>query len=379
VLRSEAEAAAGSSNRPPRPAQRPRLHVSDLPDLSDAAAAKLVQDGNADADADAVDVTSAAANAVVDIDLICTIAQLMHPGTDLLNLCVSVGRADARRIRTEYLRDNDEYVTASLVKLAFVPGIASLSVFRDNLHRFDKCRDCISPWMEVNPDWRDRCTDENIRRCKFPPLPLGVNLVFNNPAVAIEIGLKDAFRFLVEEKKIDVNKAIWGSYTTDLFEKQILLRLALVRGDADILTCLLSADDLDFSEMSASAGLPMEHHAVTFAASNGWVTDECFKALLRHPNVNINALDGRGATPLCTVLRALKKWIRTPRAHSERREKIRQRMPKIMLLVEARANLLALDPLSGLTLIEYARTELRNDPGNMHWSDIVAKMEEIIE
>ena len=57
----------------------------------------------------------------VGVDLICNIASYMNPGNDLMNLCVSVGPADAARIRTEYLRDNEQYVTASLMQVEGYP------------------------------------------------------------------------------------------------------------------------------------------------------------------------------------------------------------------------------------------------------------------
>ena len=47
----------------------------------------------------------------------------MNPGDDLMNLCVSVGPVDAAKVRTEYLRDNEQYVTASLKKLRDIPDL----------------------------------------------------------------------------------------------------------------------------------------------------------------------------------------------------------------------------------------------------------------
>ena len=109
--------------------------------------------------------TPASAVMIVDIDIICNIASFMNPGSGL-NFCVAVGSADAARIRTEYLRDNEQYVVASLKKLGVIPNLAAqmAEIFRDNLHLFDKCRDNISAWMRVNTNWKSRCTDENMER-----------------------------------------------------------------------------------------------------------------------------------------------------------------------------------------------------------------------
>ena len=219
-----------------RVARQPRLEVSEqLSNVGEATPASC----------------SATCSSMIGIEVICDIASFMNPDNSLMNLCVSVGRADAARIRTEYLRDNETYVAASLQQLWDIPNIIhSVYNFRNNVHCFDKCRDNVSAWMEVNANWRNRCTDENMERYKGSPLRMEANLVFNNPAVAIEVGLLEVLRFLVEEKNIDVNRRLWSSYNTDrgIQSNVFLIQLALVRGDKDILEYLLSVDGFDFTD-----------------------------------------------------------------------------------------------------------------------------------
>ena len=229
----------------------------------------------------------------IDIDLICNIASYMNPGDDLMNLCVSVGPTDAAKIRTEYLRDNEQYVAASLTKLEGIPNLSNdWDIFRENLHLFDKCRDNISAWMRVNTNWQARCTDENMERYKEAPLRVEANLVFNNPAVAIEVGLLEVFRFHVEEKGVDVNRALWNGFNSDgvHWRNDFFIKLALVRGDIDILEYLLSVDGFDFTRMSEEVHIEgLECDTIDFSCNTS--KEECFKAFIRHPKVNVNAVD----------------------------------------------------------------------------------------
>ena len=80
----------------------------------------------------------------IGIDLIRDIATFMSPGAALFNLCAAVGPADASRIRTEYLRDNDNYIVHSLRKIRNL-NLRYEKMFCENLHLFDKCRQTL--WL----------------------------------------------------------------------------------------------------------------------------------------------------------------------------------------------------------------------------------------
>ena len=315
--------------------------------------------------------------AFIDIDLICTIASFMNTGAGLADLCVSVGPAEAVKIRTEYLRDNDFFVAASLRKLASIPDLnGDWRKFIDNIHLFDKCRDNILAWMAVNTNWQERCTDENMKRYKGSPIRSGIetNLVFNNPAVAIEIGLLEVLRFLVEEKSIDINRKAWSSFVCD--DNGLLVRLAVGRGDTDILEFLLSLDQFDFARMSEEdgEGEGLEYNLIKFS-NQDYFQEQCFKALVCNPKVNVNAVGPFGTTPLWWSLAELSRLC-----HYEFRDEagLDRQMRLILLLLEAGANPCDTVPLQG-PLIEMASQMLDAYPTNHRWRAVVEKMEEIVE
>ena len=73
-------------------------------------------------------------------------------------------------------------------------------------------------------------------------------------------------------------------------QRYYLICLALVRGDVDILEYLLSVDGFDFTRMGEEAineGLECDIIDLASRASK----EECFKAFIRHPKVNVNAVD----------------------------------------------------------------------------------------
>ena len=97
-----------------------------------------------------------------------------------------------------------------------IPNIVSTRIYLVRQHEFlpmlNKCRDNVMAWMGVNKQWKDRCTAEKVTKFKGKQLLEEADLVFNNPAVVLEIGLLDVFRFLVERKKIDMNAMIWANF-----------------------------------------------------------------------------------------------------------------------------------------------------------------------
>mmetsp|Transcript_17983 Transcript_17983/g.39909 ORF Transcript_17983/g.39909 Transcript_17983/m.39909 type:complete len:387 (+) Transcript_17983:149-1309(+) len=367
-----------------RQSQRPRLEVDAASSTDDTRSCTSTQHSNGGGgggdDADAA--------GGVGIDLICNIASFMNPGDDLAGLCVAVGSADAARIRTEYLRDNEQYVAASLAKLKGIPDLTTgWDSFCDNLHVFDKCRDNVTAWMQVNTGWRARCTDEHMERYRGAPLRVEANLVFNNPAVAIEIGLLEVLRFHVEEKGVDVNRRFWNGFNSDNvhLSNDLLIKLALFRGDIDILDFLLSVDGFGFTSMnevtmSEVENDEQEHDLIVncFAYRLSRVNERCFEAFIRHPKVNVEALDYFGCTPLCAGLHLLDRWTSRDGARFPLTSAGFDRLAgRILVLLEVGANPHALDPMNRISLIDYARSALGRHTESRHWRAIVQKMEEM--
>jgi len=329
---------------------------------------------------------AAAASNAIGIDLLCKIAACMAPGVTLFNLCISVCRDDARQIRTEYLRDNDDYLARNLRVLMQYSRSRSL---------FDKVRDNILTWMAVNTDWRGRVTPQNVERYRRWQNMRGIdhlrrvlpdiNLIFNNPAIAIEIGLLDVLRNLVEDVGIDVNRRQWTDFNTTHFNaddhdsdsNNFLIDLALLRGDTDILHYLLSTNGFDMSRMIRP---PI---ATIGFASHEAVSDEMFQTLILHPSVDANMMDEFGATPLLLSVSDLSYNMRINAPHDAppdaRVEYLRSRVRRIGWLLEAGANPLVLDPVRDVPLIQYAQGELEKDPDNEHWTEVVEMMEQRVD
>mmetsp|Transcript_32070 Transcript_32070/g.69430 ORF Transcript_32070/g.69430 Transcript_32070/m.69430 type:complete len:365 (+) Transcript_32070:73-1167(+) len=339
--------------------QRPRLEASASTDeVSDAA------------EVPAVDTDTPSSDAVISVELICNIAAYMNPGDGLMNLCVAVGPGDAAKVRTEYLRDNEQYVEASLRELRHISG--DWSFFRGRLHLLDRCRDNISAWMRVNTDWQARCTDENMERYKGAPLRIDANLVFNNPAVAVEVGLLEVLRFHVEEKRADLNRRVWNSFRSEHpGRNDSLIEIALVRGDVNILESLLSVNGFDLERNTFAL--------ICFASCHS--EEECFEAFIRHPRVNVNAVDNDGYTPLSHLLQPLSFSIMPPvgvmlsHMFALPSECLVRR---ILLLLEAGATSHGLLFPRDCTMIDFARSSLEQNPSNVHWRSVVQKMEEAI-
>ena len=231
----------------------------------------------------------------LNVDLLCKVATFINVGDDLMTICIAVGPKDAARIRRTYLLDNDEYVASLLRRFQSLKEQASPSRGEDGLHflvinstTLDKCRDSIQAWMEVNDDWRSRCTAE--RMVAYKQVRCEVNLVFNNPTVAVEIGLPDVVQHFIEEMGISLYDKSWDGFTTLGFcseywsEDEVrddncfdFLLIALVRNDIPTIhQLLLSPDEL----LGKSSG---------YAIGCFGVDMETRKAYFNHPKVNANA------------------------------------------------------------------------------------------
>ena len=249
---------------------------------------------------------SAAAAVGANSDLICRIACFMDTaGGTLCSLCISVGPRVATKIRHKYLGKNEAYVVKCLKRLDAIPDIQNhYPTFVESLPLFDKCRGDIQTWMKVNPDWRSRISQDNIRRFKGDVsaiiskrgrqtrIRLDPNVVFNNPAVAIEIGLKDVVETLVTDHGIDVSARRWASFTSkDLVENEDLIILAMVRGDASIVDTLLSSRKFD---MRAVLGRNSLIYITTAYAH--LIETECIERLVSHQSFDANFIlqDTRG-------------------------------------------------------------------------------------
>ena len=306
-----------ASTTPPLSLSMRRLAIAN-------AAASSSSGGNGDGDDD----DSAAAS----VEILSKVASFLSPGKTLHDLCMlSADRSDAAYILQEYLTDNEEYVIWSLraleEKLPVAEWPHSSPELMDSLstHRqhFVKCRDNIVAWMEVNTDWRDRCTEEGMEAClqmrapqsvlqdwqwerreshrlAVPPL-CSVMSVFNNPAIAVELGLPEVIQHQLRMDDANFYDANFCSHFVewrgfcrghlghvpwwcrsdavgvDIFE------LALRRGDKATIEVLFSSvEELTLTD-ECDVACVLDRAAVLSS-----VDTEAYKTVTNLPVVNVN-------------------------------------------------------------------------------------------
>lgn len=165
-------------------------------------------------------------------------------------------------IRADYLRNNEAYITNSLRRLADIPdlvGSGSVELYAKHRDAFKKCGDKIKTWIAVNADWRSRCEkygagEQIVGRWRGPSSfdieEEGVDMVFNNPAVAVELGLLEVLKVHVEEFGTDISSQEWTGLLTNYPGDNYglsLMHLALVTDDQDLLEYVLDAPTFNFS------------------------------------------------------------------------------------------------------------------------------------
>ena len=149
----------------------------------------------------------------LSLEMIAKVATFAQYGFDLMNICLAVGPKESAVIRYTCLRNNLGYLEHCLKQYA------ARNLGNNQMHVK------VSYWMEVNTDWRKLCTKERTEDDELST-PVHVNeekeivyrtdplIVFNNPAVAIEFGMVNVLKHLVEEVGIDINAYRWGAHET---------------------------------------------------------------------------------------------------------------------------------------------------------------------
>eukprot|EP00562_Extubocellulus_spinifer_P033968 CAMPEP_0178683510 /NCGR_PEP_ID=MMETSP0699-20121125/2345_1 /TAXON_ID=265572 /ORGANISM="Extubocellulus spinifer, Strain CCMP396" /LENGTH=340 /DNA_ID=CAMNT_0020328115 /DNA_START=66 /DNA_END=1087 /DNA_ORIENTATION=- len=276
------------------------------------------------------------------IDLIRGIAIFMSPGADLFNLCAAVGPADAARIRTEYLRENDNYIVHSLREIRNL-NLENQRVFCENL-------------------------------------------VFNSPAVAIEIGLLNVLQFLVEEKGIDVNVVTWEGFNSRGINVQLkkvlqnavtrgggfdsrlfhLCRLASIRRDMDLFQYLLTLDNGP-TIFQLQNSVVMDIH---------YIPKDCLRLIMQHPDFEIKRTLALFLYHLAGDLPEM-EW---------EADSVGNIVRDLSSYLDAGGDPRAVDYLLGRrsflgrrSAIEFARDYLARHPESQNGEVVVAKMEAKIE
>ena len=186
------------------------------------------------------------------MELIGKVASFAGYGTDAMNICLAVGPKQTRVVRHACLRRNIGYLDFLLAK-SFernASAIATSTTFA--MGEFMNSR--VLPWLEVNQaDWKELCTAHNLEECKevtkVSPTKGMVGVLGNpiamlfNPSVAIEFGLVEVLKYLVEEVGIDINSCQWNAYQS--LEMKHLLAYASEMSDGSWFGYLLSRNDIN--------------------------------------------------------------------------------------------------------------------------------------
>ena len=158
---------------------------------------------------------------------------------DVMKICLAVGPVVSRTIKHDYLRRNEKYLTDALKKL-----VVRLCSFTDS--GSEKAGANHRAWMEVNADWKTTAvrndlmgtTQQNrlVQSVLAGHVPF---LAFNNTAFAVELGLLEVVKFLIEDKGVDPNEYGWTVLTHSSYRYH-LVSAAMNVGREDIFQYLLS-------------------------------------------------------------------------------------------------------------------------------------------
>lgn len=193
--------------------------------------------------------------------------------SDVKIICHAVGPMPSRIIKQVYLKKNMRYLEEVIQSFAYRATA-------------EWAKECHLAWMSVNTGWRSLVTDELMERNENPRrlifddfrekyetarntrnmlhvrssaltlnIPLNIHplLAMLNPAVAIEMDLPDALKYLVEGKGIDINAKRWiglrQSSGTEHREYHHLITTAIWRDEYESFQYLMSFDTIDIYSM----------------------------------------------------------------------------------------------------------------------------------
>ena len=214
-------------------------------------------------------------------ELLARVASYASLGQDLLCLCIVAGPKDSAVIRHAYLRRNPIYL------LHFLHECVIGKV------KWETCRDRYRAWMEVNPDWRTGVVSDwriEIMEKVTADAEVVVTpfLPFDNPALAIELGLTEVLKHLVEEKGINVNDYRWNSYGTCNYGGQAfhLLSYCIDSYNLEAFQYLLGRPDIDIHCMRCQGG---GDFTIVDTAFRQPKATAFLRELVRHPSFDIKS------------------------------------------------------------------------------------------
>ena len=231
--------------------------------------------------------------------------------SDVKNMCLAVGPIPSRTIKHYYLKKNMQYLKNVL------------EVFTHHRDSAEWARECHLAWMSINTGWRSLVTDELMERNENPKrlifddfmeryenarhtgdmshvrsstLPLNIHplLAMLNPAVAIELGLLEVLKYLVEVKGININATRWvGFRQSSHTDYPHLIVTAIERNSYDAFQYLMSADAIDIYSMRKNyPAATANKESIICCAIDNYMKDEnkkrYFDAFVNHTKFRAN-------------------------------------------------------------------------------------------
>jgi len=277
----------------------------------------------------------------LNIEMIGKVAAFAQYGDDLMNICLAVGPKESAVIRYTCLRNSMEFLRYTVKQ--FATELADSSSTKP----FLKIRANCDAWMAVNPAWRKHCTaertgDEELSSAAHENGEGRVVLsttnplvLLNNPVVAIELGLVDVLKHLVEEIGIDINSTRWNGFT---FTHRIhLLVAAFTVGGEERTAC--------FDCLISKAGLDAYSKFAEGRTDGLWGLGFCqdcppwvFRAIITHESFDPNKsvlIYGRGMLPLSFgLMSVMSQFLR----NDEMTDDVVAKLTKFKILLEEGAD-----------------------------------------
>lgn len=149
-------------------------------------------------------------------------------------------------------------------------------------------------WMDINTNWRSRCTKANMTKYRRPLKE--AKLIFNNPVVAIEIGLVDIFGHLVYEMGADVCDTDCKGFVADVASSHRGMDnfvfnpiiVALYRKDTEILQMILSSRKFRAGTSADANRLLSQWDILNYCYKQKKIRMHVLETLIASPKIDVN-------------------------------------------------------------------------------------------
>ena len=211
---------------------------------------------------------------------------------DVMNICLAVGPVVSRTVKHFYLWRNEKYL------------VDTLKCLRGWQYGLWKARANHRAWMEVNTDWKTTAVSDDsvsgMSRLNLQDIiVIGSHpfVAFNSVAFAVELGLLEVVKFLIEDKGVDPNEYCW---TLSSSYRVHPVSAAMACGQKNVFQYLLSLPSTNlYSEIDDNRAR-IRNHGLFEQALGIYVGDKTEKAyltsIINHTRFDVNRACHRYST-----------------------------------------------------------------------------------